>query len=61
MTRPANSGPGLGWPAEDELLLYIVHGTLHLVGYDDHDPADLAKMVLRELRPPGRAGYRSPV
>lgn len=24
-----------GWPAEDELLLYIVHGTLHLVGYDD--------------------------
>jgi probable rRNA maturation factor len=25
----------LGWPAGDELLLYVVHGTLHLVGYDD--------------------------
>jgi probable rRNA maturation factor len=25
----------LGWPAEDELLLYVVHATLHLVGHDD--------------------------
>ena len=24
-----------GWPPRDELLLYVVHGTLHLVGYDD--------------------------
>lgn len=24
-----------GWSAHDELLLYVVHGTLHLVGYDD--------------------------
>jgi probable rRNA maturation factor len=24
-----------GWKAEEELLLYVVHGTLHLVGYDD--------------------------
>ena len=24
-----------GWSADDELLLYVVHGTLHLVGYDD--------------------------
>jgi probable rRNA maturation factor len=25
----------LGWPAADELLLYVVHGALHLVGHDD--------------------------
>ena len=24
-----------GWAAEDELLLYVIHGTLHLVGHDD--------------------------
>lgn len=27
----------VGWHAENELLLYLVHGTLHLAGYDDHD------------------------
>ena len=27
-----------GWRAEDELLLYVVHGALHLVGYDDTTP-----------------------
>ena len=34
--------PRCGWPAEDELLLYVIHGTLHLVGYDDQEPADAA-------------------
>jgi probable rRNA maturation factor len=24
-----------GWTTEDELLLYVIHGCLHLVGYDD--------------------------
>ena len=24
-----------GWTAEEELLLYVVHGMLHLIGYDD--------------------------
>ena len=24
-----------GWTASEELLLYVIHGTLHLVGYDD--------------------------
>ena len=24
-----------GWPPADELLLYIIHGALHLVGFDD--------------------------
>jgi len=29
---------------ETELALYAVHGTLHLLGYDDHDPVSAAKM-----------------
>ena len=33
-----------GWPGENELFLYIVHGTLHLVGYDDHSPEDEKRM-----------------
>ncbi|HTU25511.1 MAG TPA: rRNA maturation RNase YbeY [Pirellulales bacterium] len=24
-----------GWPPADELLLYVIHGALHLVGHDD--------------------------
>jgi probable rRNA maturation factor len=24
-----------GWSTDDELLLYVIHGCLHLVGYDD--------------------------
>ena len=33
-----------GRRVEDELTLYVVHGTLHLCGYDDHDDADRAAM-----------------
>lgn len=28
----------LGHPVERELLLYVVHGLLHCLGHDDHDP-----------------------
>ena len=31
-----------------EALLYVVHGTLHLLDYDDHDPKDKAKMHARQ-------------
>ncbi len=34
----------VGWNAEDELLLYVVHGALHLAGYLDKDPADAQEM-----------------
>ncbi|TWU59795.1 Endoribonuclease YbeY [Rubripirellula tenax] len=34
----------LAWPTEHELLLYVVHGTLHICGMDDHDNADRAAM-----------------
>lgn len=36
------------WTAVDELLLYVIHGTLHLVGYDDLDADSRAKMRGRE-------------
>jgi len=36
----------LAWPTEDELLLYVVHGTLHLVGYDD--VSDTLRAEMRE-------------
>jgi probable rRNA maturation factor len=36
------------WGAEEELLLYVVHAALHLVGYDDTTPAAAARMRRRE-------------
>ena len=37
-----------GWSLSDELLLYVIHGTLHLVGYDDASDADRASMRANE-------------
>src|SRR5262245_30352623 len=37
-----------GIPVEEELLRYVVHGILHLAGYDDHDPADRKRMWKRQ-------------
>lgn len=34
----------LGWSFEHELLLYVVHGTLHLTGMDDQQPEDRRAM-----------------
>jgi probable rRNA maturation factor len=34
--------------AQDELLLYVVHGLLHLLGYDDRRAADRRHMRQRE-------------
>jgi probable rRNA maturation factor len=31
-----------------ELALYVVHGALHLLGYDDHAEDDLVRMKLAE-------------
>jgi probable rRNA maturation factor len=39
-----------GWGADDELLLYIVHAALHLVGMDDHSPEDAAEMRAAEAK-----------
>lgn len=34
---------------EDEALLYVVHGLLHLLGYDDHDEQEAERMHRREV------------
>jgi len=39
-----------GWQPMDELLLYAVHGTLHLTGLDDHSPEEIAEMRALEVR-----------
>src|SRR5581483_9612132 len=37
-----------GHDVQAELALYVIHGLLHLCGYDDHEPADAAAMHERE-------------
>ncbi len=34
--------------ARAELALYVVHGVLHLTGYEDHSPRGFARMHARE-------------
>ena len=36
------------WSPENELLMYVIHGALHLVGYDDHTPEDAPAMRAKE-------------
>ncbi|MGB7345782.1 MAG: rRNA maturation RNase YbeY [Pirellulaceae bacterium] len=38
----------IGWPQKHEMLLYIVHGVLHITGMDDHEPSDRAAMRTAE-------------
>lgn len=35
---------------QQELILYVIHGLLHLMGYDDIDPKDRRKMRIAERR-----------
>jgi probable rRNA maturation factor len=37
-----------GWSTDDELLLYVAHGALHLAGYGDKTPEDAAEMRAAE-------------
>lgn len=39
-----------GWPAENELLLYVIHGTLHLVGYSDKSDPETLDMRAAEAK-----------
>lgn len=45
-----------GWRADDELLLYVIHGCLHLTGHDDQTPEGLAKMRTAETEHLARFG-----
>jgi len=38
----------------------LVHGTLHLLGYDHHDDREAADMEQREIRALGRLGIANP-
>ncbi len=38
----------VGWQPRHEVAYYVVHGLLHLAGYDDHAPADRRAMRARE-------------
>ena len=37
-----------GHDVKAELTLYVIHGLLHLCGYDDHDESEALKMRQRE-------------
>lgn len=37
-----------GWSGRDELVLYVVHGLLHLCGYDDQSAEEKRIMQVRE-------------
>jgi probable rRNA maturation factor len=42
----SREAPKYGWTLREELALYVIHGALHLVGYDDTTPE--AKAVMQE-------------
>ena len=45
-------------PVEDELALYVLHGALHLLGYDDHRAMGRRRMYAREAEAMQRAGLQ---
>ncbi len=56
----ATTAADYDWRAEDELLLYVVHGALHLVGYDDKSPDDAAEMRQLEAQHLTEFGLQPP-
>jgi len=46
-----------GVSPRDELALYVVHGLLHLAGYDDHGPGNREEMYAREAEILRQAGW----
>jgi probable rRNA maturation factor len=49
-----------GWPAAAEQLLYVIHGTLHLIGYRDKSAADAQSMRAAETRYLRQFGFEAP-
>lgn len=54
----ARQAERFGWVADDELLLYVIHGALHLTGHDDHTPAGRAAMRQAEAEHLARFGLQ---
>jgi probable rRNA maturation factor len=50
----------LGVEPHDELALYVVHGLLHLCGYDDRGESDARRMRQREIELLAQAGVTDP-
>jgi probable rRNA maturation factor len=50
----------IGVEPSEELTLYVVHGLLHLCGYDDHEHADRCRMRQREDEILAHAGLTNP-
>ncbi len=46
----AHAAKRLGCKWQDELRLYLIHGILHLVGYDDHTRLKKARMEKEQER-----------
>lgn len=44
----AREAKARGISLDEEVLRYVVHGTLHLLGYDDHERADRERMHSRQ-------------
>ncbi len=44
----AREGPVHGLSFDHELGLYMIHGLMHLAGWDDHDPDEAAEMKRRQ-------------
>jgi len=49
-----------GVTVEDHATHLLVHGTLHLLGYDHHDDDEAAEMEAREVRALARLGIDNP-
>jgi len=47
-----------GWSGEDELLLYVIHGALHLAGYRDETRGEKLRMRRRERAYLARFGLK---
>ena len=51
------SAADYGWKPEAELLLYVIHGMLHLTGLDDQTPESRTAMQAAETRYLNQAGW----
>lgn len=49
-----------GWSADNELLLYVVHGTLHLIGLNDSSDDERQYMRERERHVLAQLGIETP-
>jgi probable rRNA maturation factor len=56
----AASAAEFAWPAAAEQFLYVLHGTLHLVGYGDKSPKETERMRSAEVKYLRQFGFEQP-